>query len=140
MAPGLEPHAQLPFRLSDADRKLLAAWVRAGTTPQRVASRARAVLAAADGLTPTAVARRLHISPRTAALWVRRYGQGGPGTLWHDAPGRGRRPSIDPLTVSRVRALVATDAPDGGRWSIRRLAAATGLSRASVHRLVGGHP
>jgi hypothetical protein len=38
--------------------------------------------------------------------------------------------------VSRVRALIDTPGPTGARWSIRALADATGLSRASVHRIV----
>jgi len=131
--------ARLELRLTDAQRKLLNTWARAGTTPQRVARRANAVLLAADGLSARLIAKRLRISPRTAALWPRRYVQGGHETLWRDAPGRGRRPSIDAAAVSRVRTLVKTAAPDGGRWSIRRLAKATGLSRASVHRIVRGH-
>ena len=131
--------ARPELRLTDAQRKLLNTWARAGTTPQRVARRVNAVLLAADGLSARLIANRLRISPRTAALWPRRYVQGGHETLWRDAPGRGRRPSIDAAAVSRVRTLVKTAAPEGGRWSIRRLAKATGLSRASVHRIVRGN-
>jgi len=104
-----------------------------------VARRANAVLLAADGLSARSIAKRLRISPRTAALWPRRYVQGGHEALWRDAPGRGRRPSIDPDAVSRVRTLVKTPAPDGSRWSIRGLAKATGLSRATVHRIARGN-
>lgn len=139
MAPRTEYGARPELRLTDADRKLLKTWARAGTTPQRVARRANAVLLAADGLSANSIARRLRISPRTAALWPRRYVQGGHEALWSDAPGRGRKPSIDPEAVARVRALVKTAAPDGGRWSIRSMAKETGLSRASVHRIVRGN-
>jgi transposase len=136
MAPRTGHKARLELRLTDAHRKLLRSWARAGTTPQRVARRAAVVLLAADGLSARSIAKQLRISPRTATLWLGRYVQGGHEALWRDAPGRGRRPSIDPDAVSRVRALVKTAAPDGGRWSIRRLAKATGLSPASVHRIV----
>ena len=139
MAPRIGHKARLDPRLTDADRKLLMTWARAGTTPQRVARRANAVLLAADGLSARSIADRLRISPRTAALWPRRYLQDGHEALWRDAPGRGRRRSIDPDAVSRVRALVKTAAADGERWSIRQLAKATGLSRASVHRIVRGN-
>jgi transposase len=138
MAPRTTHTARLELRLTDADRKLLLTWARAGTTPQRVARRANAVLLAADGLSARSIGDRLRISPRTAALWPRRYVQDGHEALWRDAPGRGRRPSIDPDAVSRVRALVKS-AADGERWSIRQLAKATGLSRASVHRIVRGN-
>lgn len=138
MAPRTGHKARQELRLTDAQRKLLNTWARAGTTPQRVARRASAVLLAADGLSAGAIAKRLRISPRTAALWPRRYVQGGHEALWHDAPGRGRKPSLDPECVSRVRALIQTPVADGGKWSIRGLAKATGLSRASVHRIVRG--
>lgn len=136
MAPRTALTARLELRLTDAQRKLLNTWARAGTTPQRVARRANVVLLAANGLSAHSIAKRLRISPRTAALWLARFVQGGHEALWRDAPGRGRKPSIHPDAVSRVRALVKTAAPDGGRWSVRRLAQATGLSPASVHRIV----
>ena len=124
------------MEMSDADRQLLGGWIRAGTTPQRVATRARIVVLAAEGLSARAIAQRLHIAPRTAALWRRRFEQHGPHGLWRDAPGRGRKRSIGDDAVSRVRTLLKTQPPHGDRWSIRALAHATGLSRASVHRIV----
>jgi transposase len=127
-----------PLKVSTADRSRLESWVRAGTTPQRVAQRARIVLLAAGGASARAIARRLHVNPRTAMLWRRRYQGEGTETLWRDAPGRGRRPTIDPTASSRVLELLTTRPADGGRWSIRLLANATGLSRASVHRIVVG--
>jgi transposase len=125
-----------PLKIAPADRRRLESWVRAGTTPQRVVKRARIVLLAGEGASSRAIARRLHISPHTAMLWRRRYQSEGTVTLWHDAPGRGRRPTIDPKKAARARELLGTRPAEGGRWSIRRLATATGLSRASVHRIV----
>jgi transposase len=124
------------LKIAPADRRRLEAWVRAGTTPQRVARRARIVLLAAEGASARAIARRLEITPHTAMLWRRRYQREGAQTLWRDAPGRGRRPTIDPNAAPRVRELLGTLPADGSRWSIRRLAAATGVSRASVHRIL----
>lgn len=43
---------------------------------------------------------------------------------------------IDAEAIVLVRNLIATTPLQGGRWTIRRLAKATGLSRASVHRIV----
>ena len=123
-------------KMSDTDRQLLGSWIRAGTTPQRVVTRARIVVLASDGLSARAIAQRLQIAPRTATLWRRRYEQHGAQGLWRDAPGRGRKPSIGADAAARVRALLRTQPPQGDRWSIRELAHATGLSRASVHRIV----
>jgi hypothetical protein len=128
------PSAAVP--LSDADRRVLILWIRAGRTPQRVAKRARVVLLAAEGLSTRATARRLNVSPRTVVMWRRRFQHHGPESLWRDAPGRGRKPSIGVDAVSRVRTTLQTTPPRGSRWSIRVLAQVTGLSRASVHRIV----
>jgi transposase len=122
--------------VSEAHRRLLTAWIRAGTTPQRVARRARIVLLSADGKSVRAITAMLHVSPRTVMLWQRRYHETGPTTLWRDAPGRGRKPGIPADAASQVQALLATTPSGGGRWTIRRLAKVTGLSRASVHRIV----
>jgi transposase len=122
--------------LSDAARRLLTSWVRAGTTPQRVVRRARIVLMAAEGLPVRVTARRLQVAPRTVTLWTRRFEHQGAACLWRDAPGRGRKPSIGDDAVTRVRTLLETDRSNGSRWTIRALAQATGLSRASVHRIL----
>jgi transposase len=124
------------LRIPGAHRRALQRWVRAGTTPQRVVRRALVVLLAADGLGTREVAKRLHVSPHTVQLWRLRYLNGGPESLWRDAPGRGRKPSLDPEVFTRVRAIVASPPPQGGRWSVRRIAEATGLSRGSVHRIL----
>jgi transposase len=122
--------------MSEGDRQLLGSWIRAGTTSQRVVTRARIVLLAGEGLSARAIAQRLRITPRTTTLWRRRYEQQGAQGLWRDAPGRGRKRSIGVDAVARVRALLQPQPPHGDRWSIRSLAQATGLSRASVHRIV----
>jgi transposase len=125
-----------PLPVSDAQRRLLNSWIRAGTTPQRVVTRARIVLLAAQGQSARTIATTLEVNPRTVTLWRQRYDRWGPHILWHDAPGRGRKRSIDAEALIRLRALLASPAPDGGQWSVRRLAGVTGLSRSSVHRLL----
>jgi transposase len=122
--------------MSEAESQLLASWIRAGTTPQRVVTRARIVLLVAQGMSGRAIAQRLALTPRTVTLWRRRFEQQGPHGLWRDAPGRGRKRSIGIDAGARVRALLESQPPEGRRWSIRALAQATGLSRTSVHRIV----
>jgi transposase len=124
--------------VAESHKRLLASWVRAGRTPQRVMRRARIVLLAAEGKSVRAIAEAVGVSTRTVILWRRRYREDGPMGLWRDAPGRGRKRAILPETASRVRALVNTPSASGGRWTIRGLAIATGLSRASVHRILRG--
>lgn len=125
-----------PVDVTDSQRRLLNAWIRAGTTPQRVVTRARIVLLVADGRSSRTIAAILNLNARTVTLWRHRYDRQGPAILWRDAPGRGRKRSIGVDAVMRLRALLASAAPDGGHWSVRRLADVTGLSRSSVHRLL----
>jgi transposase len=125
----------LKMRLTEADRRLLRSWTRSGTVPHRVVRRAHIVLLAADGLSAPAIARRLNVHFRTARLWSRRYVDGGARALWHDTPGRGRPRRLDDEAAAHLQRLLSTT-PGDGRWTIRRLAAASGLSRSSVHRLL----
>jgi transposase len=123
--------------LTAESRQLLELWVQSGTTPQRVATRARIVLLAGDGHSCRGIARMLGVTVRTVALWHRRYGAQGPQGLLRDAPGRGRIPTITRgENVGRVLALVEAPLPAGEHWTIRRLAEATGISRASIHRIL----
>jgi transposase len=125
-----------PLDLRHPHRQLLEAWVRAGTTPQRVALRARIVLLAAEGISARAIAQRLGVSPHTVARWWRKYHKHGPTTLLKDAPGRGRKATVSIDARARIRALLDRAPAGGGRWTIRRLAEAAGMSRASAHRML----
>src|SRR5918993_1186762 len=94
------------FEIDANDRRTLSAWIRAGTTPQRVSRRAQIVLMTAEGFSAREIGRRLGVSPHTVSLWRRRYGAGGPAALRHDAPGRGRKASVVGPGALRVRALL----------------------------------
>jgi transposase len=125
------------LRLSDAERAILEAYVRAGTTPQRLARRAHIVLLAAGGLSSEAIAERLGVTGHTARRWIARFSTGGVRSLEHDAPGRGRRPTATSVeNVARVAGLIATPPADRERWTVRSVASAAGLSRASASRIL----
>jgi transposase len=51
----------------------LKAWIRAGTTPQRLVRRARLVLGNANGLGSRALARQEHMSRTTVRRWLARF-------------------------------------------------------------------
>ena len=123
------------LRVTDSDRQLLRIWIRAGTTPQRIARRARIVLLAAEGCSSREIAQRLSVSTHTVSLWWRRFQAGGSVALMHDAPGRGRKVTVTADADARVRILLASP-PPAARWTVRSLATALGISRASVHRVL----
>jgi hypothetical protein len=83
-----------PLVLSDAERRRLEHWLRAGTTPQRLVLRSRIVLALAGGSSGRETARALGISRHTVDLWRARFSEARCAALEHDRPGRGRRPRV----------------------------------------------
>ncbi|MGK2879307.1 MAG: helix-turn-helix domain-containing protein, partial [Mycobacterium sp.] len=89
--------------MSDTDRALLQAWVRAGTTPQKMALRASIVLMAADGTTNATIAEELGVCLDTARTWRARFCTNGVDGL-ADAPRSGRPPVYSAGEVARVKA------------------------------------
>lgn len=123
-----------PVTDRSGERAQLERWVRSATTPQRVVWRSQIVLFALDGVSTAEIATRLSVSPPTVRLWLRRFATGGAQALLRDAPGRGRRPSIDYETLmSRLRNanLIGTD---GQPTSLRDAAQLLGVSASTVWR------
>jgi transposase len=93
--------------INQVEREQLQRLTRAGKTPQRVALRARIILAAADGRSNYAIAKALKITRPTVLLWRARYRDSGLPGLLKDAksPGRKRKLSTEP-TKSAIFALL----------------------------------
>lgn len=115
----------MPVTLTDSDRAVLEARVRAGTTPARDVLRARIVLAAADGEANTVIAARVGAGPDTVSKWRGRFAGAGLDGL-RDARRSGRPPRFTPVQVAQVKALACTLPADHGlplaRWSAAELA------------------
>src|SRR6187402_2156632 len=62
-----------PLTITDAERAELQRRVRAHTTPQRAAKRARIVLLAADGVPNRQIAPMVGMNEHTVAQWRRRF-------------------------------------------------------------------
>ena len=112
---GPKPTAVL---LTEAQRQALETLVRRHSSPQQAVLRARIVLAAAQGLNNSQLARQLDISIPTARTWRDRWLglQAIPeddldlDDRLADAPRRGRPPRITAAQVCQVDAL-AFEAP-----------------------------
>jgi transposase len=118
---------------SDA-RALLERWTRASTTPQRVVRRSQIVLLSATGMLAEDVAARLGISKPTVRLWLSRFERGGPNSLLHDAPGRGRHASVDASTIRARLEEAHLLATNGEPVSLRRAAAFLKVSPSALWR------
>jgi transposase len=112
--------------LTDEDRATLKSWERATTTEQRLALRARIVLAAAAGEATQAIAERLGQRPATVSEWRRRYAQAGIVGL-QDKPRTGRPRQYEQQDEQRILQLLDQDPPAGyAEWNGRLLAEALG--------------
>jgi transposase len=130
----------LPVVLLEAETLRLEQWIRAGSTPQQVALRARIILSAARGAPDQRIARQLQVQRRTAALWRRRVREEGIGCVWEIAPGRGRKARYGAEAVARwVEATLHTKPTGSTHWSTRTLARAQGVSKNTIHRVWQEH-
>jgi transposase len=129
-----------PIVVSDEQREVLESWVRAHTTPQQVALRARIVLAAAEGWGASRTARELGTSRPTVSLWRQRFMEGGPAALTTVAPGRGAKRRIGTDKVKAIIDATLHTTPEGAtHWSCRTMARAQGVSPATVQRIWDAH-
>jgi transposase len=126
--------------LSSADRATLEGWVNGRNTPQKLVWRARIVLLSADRTGVMAISRAVGMSKVTVARWQERYLAKGPAGLRRDATRPGRKPPLSAETIQQVVRKTLHEKPPGcTHWSIRKMAAATGLSRSSIQRIWQAH-
>jgi len=118
----------------------LDAWARSRTLPARVVERARIVRLAADGVPSQDIAQRLGVSRPTVQLWRERFLALRRAGLEQDAPRPGRLPRISEAKIRAViEATLHTTPPAATHWSTRTMAAAQGVSEATVRRIWHQH-
>jgi transposase len=131
-----------PIILSESEKAELTELTRAGRTQQRLATRARIVLLAAEGLDNKTIAGRLEVSQAKAARWRNRYQTGRLAGISRDRPGRGRK-ATEAMSVSAraevVRRTLEETPPRATEWSSREMARACGLSATSVRAIWRAH-
>jgi transposase len=121
--------------LTPEERETLARWVARSKTGQALALRARIILRSADGLSNTAVGQELHIGDKPVGKWRARFiAKGLAGLLDEPRPGAPRRVSDEQVEQVLVKTLESTPR-DATHWSTRSMAAASGVSRPTVHRI-----
>jgi transposase len=122
--------------LDKGEKEALAQLARGRSLPARLVERARIVLRAAAGLQDQQIASELGITPEKAARWRNRYVDGGIQALGKDASRPGRPRTITDAQVAEVIQKTTQEKPaNATHWSTRTMAAASGLSEASVRRI-----
>jgi transposase len=121
--------------LSADERHTLEAWARRPTSAQRLALRARIVLAAADGRPNAAIAAELRLTPPTVRKWRGRFAAARlDGLVDEPRPGAPRTITDEMVERAVARTLESTPAA-ATHWSTRLLARETGLSQNAVVRI-----
>jgi transposase len=124
------------IELTEAERATLERYARGRSTPARLVQRARVVLRAAKGLQNKDIANELGMLQKSVGLWRKRFADQRLAGIERDAPGRGRKKTVDAKRVADlVRITTQQDPPSATQWSTRSMAKASKLSAATVGRI-----
>lgn len=121
--------------VTDQERSELRRLSRHPATRQALATRCKVVLLDEQGLTYAAIGAKLDMREQTVLKWRKRF-------LTHrlaglkDKPRPGVPRTISDAQVAEVVRMTLEDKPpDATHWSIRSMAAASGISRSSVNTI-----
>jgi transposase len=129
-----------PIVLNPEQKEALEQCARARSLSVRLVERARIVLLAAAGMRDKDIAEELGITAHKASRWRKRFLAAGMVGLEKDAPRPGRTLSISAAKVRRVIQKTTQEKPaHATHWSTRTMAAAVGLSEATVRRIWHKH-
>ena len=127
------PHL-FELTLSQTERAHLTALANARSLPYSHVRRAQIILASAAGATDTEIAARVGVSVQTVGHWRRRFHRHGLAGL-SDAPRSGRPRTHDDERVARMlRTVLASKPKAGTHWSVRAVAAESGIAKSTVAR------
>jgi putative transposase len=131
MAQG-RPKAEL--HLSAEERAQLQAIANARSLPHGLVRRVQIVLASADGEANSAIAKSMGLTNATVGKWRQRYLENGIEGL-HDELRAGRpRSFADERVADVINRALQTRPANGTHWSVRGMAAHTGVSKSTVQR------
>jgi transposase len=121
--------------LSDDERQTLSTWAGRPKSSQRLALRARIVLACANDPSNKAVAARLGVCGATVGTWRSRFVARRLDGLTDD-PRPGAPRTVSDADVERVITRTLETKPKAAtHWSTRTMAQAEGLSQSAVGRI-----
>jgi hypothetical protein len=123
------------IELTEQEREELTRWSTSRTLAAGDVFKAKLILALSDGVSYSRIEVELKTSRPTIARWKARFEEGRIAGL--EGRHKGSRPrAATPAMQARVLKKTQQKPPDGStHWSCRKMAAATGLSPATVHRI-----
>ncbi len=123
-----------PLAINSDQRRELRAIVNRPSASHRDNRRAWIILNRADGLSQTETASKVGVRQSVVVRWEQRFRKSGMAGL-SDLKGRGRKPRIDPQTREKIIVGATRPPPNRTRWSVRTMAKAMQVSKATVQRL-----
>ena len=122
------------LKLTELEQQTLAQISRSRVEPAGLVRRAQGILLSNEGRTNEEIAAQLKVSGATVGYWRKRFSTAGLAGL-HDRPKSGRPRTHDDQRVAGLLKKALTSRPaDATHWSVRQMAAQTGLSKSSVQR------
>jgi transposase len=122
--------------MSQGQREMLDRVARSQTAPHREVVRARALLAAADGIANTRIAAELSVTVVSVRSWRDRFEAEGLAKWGKVREGRGRKPTISEEKIAEIVELTLHYTPEGHtHWSCRTMGEYVGVSPATVQRI-----
>jgi transposase len=119
--------------LTDEERASLEEIVRAPTSEQRMVTRARVVLAAAEGKPNRQIAREVALSERKVGVWRNRFAERRIEGL-SDLPRPGKPRVYDHDKRVEVFKTACSPPPEGEtHWTVRSLAEIVGVGKSQTH-------
>lgn len=121
--------------LSDDERQKLSTWANRPKSSQRLALRARIVLACAKEPSNKVVAKQLQVCGATVGTWRNRFvARRLDGLVDDPRPGAPR--TVTDVEVERVVTRTLETKPTAAtHWSTRDMAKATGMSQSAISRI-----
>ena len=123
------------LNLSTDELQQLQSIARSRSMPAALTLRAKLVLACAEGAANSVVAERHGVTPATVGKWRRRFVERRVTGL-HDELRPGQPRTVDDERLAMLINTTLHQPPRDGstHWTIRGVAAETGVSKTSVHR------
>jgi transposase len=129
------PKPTVSLALTDDERAKLADWAARPTCQQRLAQRARIVLAAASGSGNSTIAADLRLALPTVRKWRQRFADLRLDGLTDEQRPGAPRSVTDAQVEQAVTRTLESKPENATHWSTRGLAGALGLSQTTVSRI-----
>src|SRR6266404_6310411 len=120
--------------ISPEQRRELRAMVNRPSAPYRDIRRAWIILNRADGLSQTETARKVGVRQSVVVQWEQRFRSSGIAGL-SEVKRPGRKPRIAPQIREKIIVGATRPPKNRARWSVRTMAKAMEVSKATVQRL-----